>query len=88
MTTETPEARLKRMKMRAWRRGMKEMDLILGPFADRHLAQLGEDDLLCFDQILNENDQDLYQWVSGQTAAPAPLQKLLERVARDAGTHG
>ena len=37
---ETAEARLKRMAMRSWRRGTKEMDLVLGPFADAHLAGL------------------------------------------------
>ena len=41
---ETAEARLKRMAMRSWRRGTKEMDLVLGPFADTHLAGLSEED--------------------------------------------
>lgn len=38
--TETPEIRLRRLKMRSWRRGMKEMDLILGHFADEVLTGL------------------------------------------------
>ncbi|MGL4320881.1 MAG: succinate dehydrogenase assembly factor 2, partial [Paracoccaceae bacterium] len=38
--TETPDARLKRLSMRSWRRGTKEMDLILGPFADAHLSRM------------------------------------------------
>ena len=39
---ETHENRLKRLRLRSWRRGMKEMDLILGRFADRELAAMGE----------------------------------------------
>ena len=55
---ETQEARLKRMRMRSWRRGTKEMDLVLGPFADARLESLSEADLLTYDAILNENDYD------------------------------
>ena len=38
--TETPEVRLKRLRIRAWRRGTKEMDLILGGYADAHLDRM------------------------------------------------
>lgn len=78
---ETQEARLKRMRMRSWRRGTKEMDLVLGPFADARLESLSEADLLTYDAILNENDQDLLPWVLGQFPAPAPLAPLLAEIA-------
>lgn len=74
---ETNEARLKRMAMRSWRRGMKEMDLILGPYADAHLAEMSEDRLIVFDKLLEENDQDLLPWVLGQHPAPAYLSDLI-----------
>ncbi len=77
---ETAEARLKRMAMRSWRRGTKEMDLVLGPFADTHLAGLTEADLGVYDQLLDENDQDLIGWILGQTPPPAPLAPLLARI--------
>ncbi|WP_374395584.1 succinate dehydrogenase assembly factor 2 [Tabrizicola sp.] len=77
---ETADARLKRMAMRSWRRGTKEMDLVLGPFADAHLAGLGEADLLTYDALLAENDQDLMAWVLGQSAPPAALAPLLARI--------
>ena len=70
ITGEVPEYRLKRMKIRAWRRGIKEMDLILGPYADANLAILDADALDLFDALLLEKDQDLYQWVSGQASPP------------------
>ncbi|MFP5480110.1 MAG: succinate dehydrogenase assembly factor 2 [Alphaproteobacteria bacterium] len=78
---ETAEARLKRMRMRSWRRGTKEMDLVLGPFADAHLEGLSEADLLTYDAILTENDQDLMAWVLGQSAPPAAIAPLLARIA-------
>lgn len=79
--TEAPQARLKRLHMRSWRRGTKEMDLILGPFADQHLGNLSEADLVIYDQLLEENDQDLYPWVTGQGEAPAQIRDLLDRIA-------
>jgi len=82
---ETPEARLKRLKMRSWRRGMKEMDLILGPYADQHLAQMAVDDIERYDQMLNENDQELYRWITGQDTPPKALIALLEKIATHAG---
>ena len=79
---EPRETRVKRMKIRAWRRGTKEMDLILGPYADAHLAEMTDDELDAFDALLRENDQDLYQWVSGQATAPAEHAGLITRLSR------
>jgi len=63
------------------RRGMKEMDILMMRFADAHLAELSDDDLDLYDRMLSENDQDLYQWVTGQIAAPAPYGQLVTRIA-------
>ncbi|NRA99758.1 MAG: succinate dehydrogenase assembly factor 2 [Rhodobacteraceae bacterium] len=76
------DARLKRLRIRSWRRGTKEMDLILGPFSDAHLADLSEEDLDLYERLLEENDQDLYQWASGQAAAPEALAGMLDRIMR------
>lgn len=78
---ETAEARLKRLKMRSWRRGTKEMDLVLGPFADRHLADLDAADLATYDRLLLENDQDLMAWILGQSTPPDWVGPLLARIA-------
>ena len=78
--TESREIRLKRLKMRSWRRGTKEMDLILGPFSDHGLSDLGADELDLYERFLDENDQDLYQWCSGQVAAPVSYAPLLARI--------
>lgn len=78
---ETAEARLKRMKMRSWRRGTKEMDLVLGPWADAHLAGLSDARLELYDQLLTENDQDLMAWILGNAEAPAHLSAFLTEIA-------
>ncbi|WP_407492202.1 succinate dehydrogenase assembly factor 2 [Pseudooceanicola sp. MF1-13] len=81
MTIEPRETRLKRLTMRSMRRGMKEMDILMMRFADAHLAGLSESELDVYDQILSENDQDLYQWVTGQTPAPDPYGPLVAQIA-------
>ncbi len=75
------DARLKRLAMRSWRRGTKEMDLILGPFADARLAGLPEATLALYDRLLGENDHDLYAWIIGTLPIPAPYAPLLTEIA-------
>ena len=60
------EIKRKRLKMRSMRRGIKEMDLILKNFADLNLNSMSELELEKFENLLLENDQDLYQWSTGQ----------------------
>ena len=77
---ETAEARLKRLAMRSWRRGTKEMDLVLGPYADAHLAAMSGTDLGLYDRLLEEGDQDLMAWILGQ-GGPVHYAGLLGRIA-------
>ncbi len=79
---ETAEARIKRMTMRSWRRGTKEMDLILGPYADAYIAQMDEDALNLYDALLEENDQDLIAMILGQQASPPQFTKLLDKIGQ------
>lgn len=60
------DTRLRRLRMRAWRRGTREMDLILGPFADTAMPGLSASDLDTFEALLEENDHDLYRWISAR----------------------
>lgn len=83
--SEDPATRLKRLTMRSMRRGTKEMDIILGRFAEVHLAAMAPDTLDAYEALLEENDHDLYQWVTGQAAAPAPFAALIGQIAAHAG---
>lgn len=82
MMTETRENRIKRMTMRSMRRGIKEMDLILLTYAERHLEGMDDAQLDLYDSMLHENDQDLYQWVTGQVPTPDPYVDLIADIAQ------
>ena len=77
---ETMENRLKRLRLRSWRRGTKEMDLILGGFADTELAKLPPDALDAHEAMMAEHDQDLYAWITGAAPAPVEHDAALQRV--------
>lgn len=76
--TETPENRIKRLQMRSWRRGTKEMDMILGPYSDTEIAKLSAEALELYEALLNENDQDLYVWMSRQAVPPVEHLEIIE----------
>lgn len=72
------EARLRRLKIRSWRRGTKEMDLILGPFFDARGDALDEAQLTTYEALLEENDQDLYVWFAERAPTPDGLAGLMQ----------
>jgi len=80
MPDEVPEIRLKRLRMRSVRRGIREMDIVLGDFARLRLEDLDPAMLDVYEDLLEENDHDLYGWVSGQLVAPARYLDLITRI--------
>lgn len=82
--TENRETAERRLAMRSMRRGIKEMDLILSDYASRHLTSLTDADLGLYDQLLEENDHDIYAWINGQAAAPGVYADLVGRIAQGA----
>jgi antitoxin CptB len=64
------DARLKKLKFRAWRRGFREADLILGPFADNHVAGFSAGELDEFERLLEVPDHDLYAWIVDRVPTP------------------
>lgn len=67
---EDSAMRLRRLRYRAWHRGTKEMDLMLGPYADARLATMDGAELDRFETLLEELDTDLLAWLMGQEPAP------------------
>ena len=63
--------RRRRLRYRAWHRGTKEMDLVLGPFADAHLEGFDTRELDRLEALMDEEDTDLLKWVMGQEPVPA-----------------
>ena len=74
------ETRIKRLRIRSWRRGTKEMDMILGPFADSGLDGLDDAALDAIEALLDENDNDLYTWVAGTVETPEAHRAAIETV--------
>jgi len=81
-TLETDdERRRKRLRFRAWHRGLREVDLVLGPFADSFIGVLDDTDLDAFEALLGAPDNDLYDWFSGRSAPPERFSgPLIERI--------
>ncbi|HRJ11839.1 MAG TPA: succinate dehydrogenase assembly factor 2 [Alphaproteobacteria bacterium] len=70
---EDIEAFRRKLKFRAWHRGTREMDLLMGQFADAHLGNFNETELNQFSDMLEENDPDLYDWYCGLKQPPANI---------------
>lgn len=66
--------RRKRLRFRAWRRGFREIDLILGGFADEAIGSLDEAGLIAFERLLEAPDQDVYEWIIGRQTAPSDFE--------------
>ena len=65
-----PADRLKRLTFRAWRRGFKEADLIMGRFAEARLHDFSEDEIDEFERLLDAPDTEVYGWIIGTIATP------------------
>lgn len=87
MTSESSlediEKTRKRLIFRSWHRGTREMDLILGSFADRHVPDFNSEDLASYQDILCHSDPDLYNWITGKDQVPANfMSPVMERLLR------
>ena len=69
--TDSLETRRKRLRYRSWHRGTKELDLLLGGFADRELASMSAAELDRFDALLEVPEPQIYAWLTGR-ATPSP----------------
>jgi antitoxin CptB len=74
--------RLQKLKFRAWRRGFREADLILGPFADSHVQDFTAEQLDAFELLLEVPDQDLYEWIVERQPTPAPFDTDIMRMIK------
>ncbi|MCB9993471.1 MAG: succinate dehydrogenase assembly factor 2 [Hyphomicrobiaceae bacterium] len=82
---ESLETRRRRLAYRAAHRGTKELDLILGGYAQRHLSRLDEPGLDAFERLLNEEETELQAWLLGSETPPPHVDGPL--IARIAGDH-
>ena len=75
----------KKLKLRSWRRGTKEMDLILGQFADKNLGTLSEKDLLVYNELLECDDHHIYDWILSKEKVPEKFEKIVTFIKKSLG---
>jgi antitoxin CptB len=68
------EFRKRRARFRAWHRGTREADLMIGGFAERYLDGWGPDELAWFEALLDANEVDVMAWALGRQEPPAALE--------------
>ncbi len=71
MTIETIDKKRKRLIFRSWHRGTREMDIIMGSFADKHVLAFTSEQLDTYDEILSIPDPDIYDWICNRAEPPA-----------------
>ena len=64
----------KKLIFRSWHRGTREMDIIMGRFAEAHVPHFSAQDLQYYDALLFENDPDVYNWIVGRETVPEHCQ--------------
>lgn len=82
------DERRRRILFRAWRRGMREMDLVMGQFADANLPTMSEAQLDAFERLLDAPDSRVLAWITGEETTPpevdAPLIARVKEAPRAA----
>jgi antitoxin CptB len=78
------DSRMKRLRFRAWHRGTREADLLIGGFFDSAAEAWGDADLGWFEALLEEQDVDIMAWAIGTATPPerfeGPLMRRLQTV--------
>ncbi len=82
-SSEGLDVRRRRLLFRAWHRGMRETDLIMGRFADAHIATLSDPELDAFEQLMEVLDRDVLAWVTGEMQPPGTYDTALLKRLRD-----
>jgi antitoxin CptB len=75
------DEKVKRLIYQSWHRGCKETDLILGKFAKQNLANLSDEELSLYEEFIEENDWDIYAWITKKSPLPEKYHHpLIDRI--------
>jgi antitoxin CptB len=88
ISSEGLDPRRRRLLFRSWHRGIREMDFVLGRFADAQLTALDEAELDEYERWLDIPDQQIFAWVNGAEETPADIDSALFRRLRDFHSKG
>ncbi|MBY0612221.1 MAG: succinate dehydrogenase assembly factor 2 [Beijerinckiaceae bacterium] len=81
------DERRRKILFRAWHRGMREMDLIMGRFAEERLAAMSDDELDTFELLIEVPDRDLLAWITGREETPSNYDTLVFQALKAFHTH-
>lgn len=79
VTSAELDPRRRRLLFRAWHRGIREMDLVLGSFCDREIGAMADEEVREFEMLLAIDDRELIRWVTGEAETPANMDTPLFR---------
>ncbi len=88
LSSEGLDDRRRRLLFRCWHRGIREMDLVLGRFADAYLTSLSDTDLSELERWLDVPDQQIFAWVNGMEPVPPNYDTGLFQQLRDFHSKG
>ncbi len=77
------DVRRRRILFRAWHRGTREMDLLMGRFADAQMDKLTEEEVEAFEILIEVQDPDLFAYIGGALEVPAELDSPIFRKLQD-----
>ena len=81
-SSEGLDVRRKRLLFRSWHRGMREMDYVLGTFANATIADLNDSELDELEALMQVPDPDMYKWLSGTVPVPGNFDNEIVRKIR------
>ena len=70
----------KRLLIRSWRRGTKELDLILGGFSDNNVSKFEMAELDLYERLLSNDDYVIYNWLFGKEESPKIFHSLIKQI--------
>ena len=82
-SSEGLDQRRRKLLFRSWHRGTREMDLIMGRFADATIEQLAEEEICEFERLIEAPDPELLAWITGEAEVPPDYDTVLFRRLRD-----
>lgn len=87
-TSADLDVRRRRILYRSWHRGLREMDLLMGQFADATIGTLSDHELADFEELIEVPDRDLFRWLTGEDPTPVNYDTPVFRALKAFHTHG
>ena len=82
-SSEGLDPRRRKLLFMCWHRGIREMDLIMGRFADENIDRLSDEEVADLERLSEQRDQDLLGWFTGEFTTPAEYDTPVFRKIRD-----